>query len=266
MKYAYVTLLSSNNYYPGVIGLFESLKLTNTICKEFVVIVNEDIDSKIIEKFEKLNYKVLKKEKIDFSSFIHNNSFKYWSKTFDKLHVFGLVQYDKIVFLDCDMFILKNIDELFSMPHLSGAISGKSMVNDWDGINSGLMVIKPEEGIVPKLINVIYSHDFGKDIGDQDIINYYYDWPNKDLAITEYYNIFADYVDLYINEYNYNPSKISGIHFIGQIKPWMLDGEQVNNYIDKYKKENRKYQLFYFTNYLELIDSIEDKNERRNYC
>ena len=36
MNYAFVTVLSTNNYYKGVVALFESIKNTNTKYNNFV--------------------------------------------------------------------------------------------------------------------------------------------------------------------------------------------------------------------------------------
>ena len=254
MKCAYVTLLSTNEYYPGVVAMFESLKLTKPKYHDFVVIINETINRDIINKLEKRGYLVIKKDKIDFSSIVSNNSFTYWINTFDKLHIFELTEYDKIIYLDSDLFIVKNIDDLFDMPHLSGAISGKECYNEWDGINSGLMVIVPEEGILTKLLNVISTHKFDKDIGDQDIINYYYDWPNKNLAISEKYNIFYNLIDYYIEKLKYNPNDVRCIHYIGSRKPWMYSKKEINSKIFELIKENKKYELFYFRKYLEILE------------
>ena len=61
MNYAYVTVLSTNDYYKGVIVLFESLKQTNPKYNNFVVLVNENIDKEIINDFNNRGYKVINK-------------------------------------------------------------------------------------------------------------------------------------------------------------------------------------------------------------
>ena len=143
MKYAFVTVLSTNNYYKGVVALFESIKKTNTKYNNYVVVVNEDIHNYIINDLKNRGYIVIKKDKITFDS-VDNKVYKYWHNTFDKFHVFDLDEYDKIVYLDSDMMVVKNIDELFDLPHMSAVIAGKDMVNEWEEIGSGLMVIEPK--------------------------------------------------------------------------------------------------------------------------
>lgn len=258
MKYAFVTVLSTNNYYKGVVALFESIKKTNTKYNNYVVVVNEDIHNYIINDLKNRGYIVIKKDKITFDS-VDNKVYKYWHNTFDKFHVFDLDEYDKIVYLDSDMMVVKNIDELFDLPHMSAVIAGKDMVNEWEEIGSGLMVIEPKNGTKDALINTLKNTDYKKDIGDQDVIETHFDWKNQNLAISENYNLFADYVDYYINNLNYSTDNIAVIHFIGSRKPWMLNKKDREKYLYECKSKNRINLLNYLTKYYELIDSIGKK-------
>ncbi len=256
MNYAYVTLLSTNNYYKGVVALFESLKLTNPVYNNFVVVVNENIDNTIIDDLKNRGYIVIKKNSIDASKYCENTSYKYWINTFDKLNVFELTEFDKILYLDCDLYINKNIDELFSLPNLSAVISGKEYVKEWVEMNSGLIVIEPEEGLVNKMLEVLKNTKFDKDIGDQDIINYYFDWKNKDLAISEIYNMYYFLIDYYVNALGYKSNEFRVVHFIGERKPWMMDDEEIENYRRNTIEENKMGELFYFNKYMDIIKKI----------
>lgn len=53
-KYAYVTMLSTDSYLPGVLALFESIKKTNTEINDFVVIVNQEIKKETISRLKKM--------------------------------------------------------------------------------------------------------------------------------------------------------------------------------------------------------------------
>ncbi len=257
MNYAYVTVLSTNSYYEGVVALFESLKKTNPKYNKFVVVINETIDKDIKEDLKRRGYILIEKPKIDASSLIDNKSYGYWVNTFDKLYVFELTDFDKIVYLDSDMYIAKNIDELFDMPHMSGAISGKEHVKDWDGINSGMMVIVPEKGILDKMKDILVNHKFDKDVGDQDIINEYFNWKDLNLAISENYNMFHYLVDSYINEYNYHFKDIKIVHFIGSKKPWMYSDEDILHFRLDCQINKEKYKLFFFDEYMDIINNIK---------
>ena len=258
MKYAYVTVLSTNNYYKGVVALFESIKKTNTKINNFVVIVNEDIYDYIINDFISRGYIVKKKKKLQFD-FVKNNNYQYWQNTFDKFYVFDLEEYDKIVYLDSDMYIARNIDELFNYPHMSAAIAGKDMVNSWVELGSGMMVIKPKQHTSEKLIETLKNTKFDKDIGDQDVIEAYYDWKNQNLSISENYNLFASFIDYYINNLGYNVNEIGVVHFIGSVKPWMLNKRERQIFLEERKEKNEVYYAQFFNKYIDIIDSIGKK-------
>ena len=258
MKYAFVTVLSTNNYYKGVVALFESIKRTNTKYNNFVVVVNEDIFEYIIDDLKRRGYYVIRRNKIVFNSINYNN-YKYWQNTFDKFHVFDLIEFDKIVYLDSDMIVVKNIDELFDFPHMSAVVAGRDRVNEWKEICSGLMVIEPKLGTADGLINTLKNTNFNKEIGDQDVIEKYFDWKNKNLAISENYNLFADYLDYYINDLGYSNDKIAVVHFIGSKKPWMLNKKE-REVLLKNNFENKKtFYNSYLIKYLNILDKVGKK-------
>lgn len=122
---------------------------------------------------------MIEKGSIDASEYVNNNSFQYWIHTFDKLNIFELIEFEKILYLDSDLYINKNIDELFDFPNMSVVIAGKGYVKEWVEMNSEVIVIEPEYGLKDKMIHILKNEKFDKNIGDQDIINRYFDWKNK---------------------------------------------------------------------------------------
>lgn len=254
MKYAYVTVLSTNNYYEGVVALFESLKLTNPKYTEFVVVANETVDKSILDALSNRGYKIIIKNRIQ-ATFIKNEIYKHWSNTFDKFNIFDLTEYDKIVYLDSDMYISQNIDELFDMRDMSATVAGKTYYKEWNEINSGLMVIVPKKGILEGLIEALNSGHFTKSVGDQNVIDYYFDWHNKkELEISEKYNLFAFLIDYYFKHYDYNREMVKVIHFIGSQKPWMMTEEEINNHRNKLISEEKPNELYYFDKYIEILN------------
>eukprot|EP00963_Diacronema_lutheri_P009620 scaffold868_cov351-Pavlova_lutheri.AAC.11 len=63
---------------------------------------------------------------------------------YSKLNVFRLYKFSKIVYLDADTLVLRNIDELFYRPSLSAAPD----VVPPDNFNTGVMVIRPSEQLL----------------------------------------------------------------------------------------------------------------------
>ena len=62
----------------------------------------------------------------------------YHRGSFGKLNILRLTQFDKVVFLDSDCQVVRNIDNLASVPSPSAAFHAPD-----DGINSGVMVLSP---------------------------------------------------------------------------------------------------------------------------
>ena len=147
--------------------------------------------------------------------------------------IFGLTQFEKIVFLDSDIYILHSLDHLFEMPHMSAMIAGKSYPGneDWVDLTSGIMTIVPEEGLVQKLTQVIPQVLAEKgSCGDQDILQAYYtNWVNQpELNMGEKYGIIAGYASYYEKTLGYkytnvvdDPKSVAIMHYAGEKKPWM---------------------------------------------
>ena len=255
-----------------MIVLHDSVIRTNTRYP-FVVAVSSSIPAKIDNELRLRGIHVIRLPKsIEIPSDFKETS-GHWGNTFDKIFLFGLSEFSKLVYLDSDMLVLKNLDELFEKPHLSAVAAGHLEHSDWTRLNSGLMVIEPEDQLPGKIVA-----SFGRameevralgnnKIGDQDIINAYYsDWPSqKYLHLDEGYNLFFTDIDIYIDRHDYkmpvlnenNIRDIRVIHFVGRHKPWMKwsNAKHFFKFI-KNKKScswERKAFLIYLSNLKSLI-------------
>ena len=233
---SFVTLLSTESYLPGVLALNESLRRYQSKYP-MLVVVSSGIKSITKDILEKSGMRVVTcSQGMEVPVEIKNKS-GHWGNTFDKIYIFGLTDYSKLVYVDSDMIMLRNIDELFDKPHMSAVSAGKFLYPDWIRLNSGIMVIEPERGLTEKIMMMLDKSLLevaalgGKALGDQDLINAYYpDWPRStELHLDEGYNIFQSHLDLYIDKGSYAfPSdkiplkkQVSIVHFIGKDKPWM---------------------------------------------
>ncbi|GBG76892.1 hypothetical protein CBR_g23106 [Chara braunii] len=89
---------------------------------------------------------------------------------FDKINAWLLTEYSKVVFLDVDMLVLDNLDELFDRPEPAAAPD----IYIGNRFNSGLMVLKPSQATYTDLASATsrlpsYNH------GDQGFFNSYFD-------------------------------------------------------------------------------------------
>ena len=115
-NYAYVTLLSSVEYLFGVLILNQSLK--NVKSKyPLVVCVTNDLfsNNKIIDILTKESIPYYLVRKLQYNK---NNSLKgNILNTASKIQIFQLQEFDKMVYIDSDVLVLKNIDNLFNYPN-----------------------------------------------------------------------------------------------------------------------------------------------------
>lgn len=150
-----------------------------------------------------------------------------WSGTFDKLLVFSLTEYDKLVFIDSDMMVLGNLDGLFDCPHMSACCDG---LYDKVNLNSGLMVIEPtdDEDQMKRMLELtdVLSQD-KQARGDQDVIRALYPEWSKDerLHLPVSYNTFIDEAARNCSKLGYDidaggEKSVRVVHFIGPDKPW----------------------------------------------
>jgi glycogenin len=143
---AYIPLLSTESYAPGVFALHEAPRRSGTP-HPFVVAISSHIPSKFYAMFERqgmLVRRITKSTAIP-KEMIEGNG--HWSHTFDKVHLFGLAEFDKLAYVDADMRVLSNMNKLFEKPHMSAVPAGVLVHPDWTRLYGGLLVIEPESGL-----------------------------------------------------------------------------------------------------------------------
>ncbi|WP_345827991.1 glycosyltransferase family 8 protein [Erwinia sp. HDF1-3R] len=112
---AWATLLTQPGYAVGVRALSTSLKKAGSIYP-LVVMVTENIDVATRQSLEDLGCRVQEVQALSpDSSLKHNYANARFSEVWTKLAAWKLTDYDRIVFLDADMLVTQNMDELFSL-------------------------------------------------------------------------------------------------------------------------------------------------------
>ena len=239
-NYAYLTISTGKSYLLGIMAMYLSLKQTGTKIPLYAMLPSDLVkeEEKLCEQLKKSGINIIEynnsisipQQLIDNNE---NHGDRRFSHTFDKLLVFEQTQFDKIVYLDADIYILHNLDHLFQLPHMSAMIAGKSYPGneDWVDLTSGIMTIVPEQGLSAKFEKLIPDVISTKGIcGDQDILQAYYsDWPqHPELDMGEKYGVIAYYAKYYEKHLGYkytnnvaDPHSVAVIHYAGEKKPWM---------------------------------------------
>lgn len=239
-NYAYITISTSKSYLLGIMAMYLSLKQTGTKIPLYAMLPRDLVkeEEKLCEQLKENGINIIEynnsisipQQLIDNNE---NHGDRRFSHTFDKLLVFEQTQFDKIVYLDADIYILHNLDHLFQLPHMSAMIAGKSYPGneDWVDLTSGIMTIVPEQGLSARFEKLIPDVISAKGIcGDQDILQAYYsDWSqHPELDMGEKYGVIAYYAKYYEKHLGYkytnnvaDPHSVAVIHYAGEKKPWM---------------------------------------------
>ena len=208
-KFAYVTIVTSQDYVFAAQTMAKSLKRYTTY--PIVAIVNKHIHYQPLESFfdtiVPVEPIISKDSRIDLIE-------RPLESTFTKFYAWTLTDFDKVVYLDSDMIVLQNIDDLFQKDELSAAPD----VGWPDCFNSGLMVLKPDYIIYEELR--FQAVEFGSfDGADQGLLNDYFPNWNR-LPFT--YNVTVSVAPVY----SYKPAylrykdNVKVLHYFGATKPW----------------------------------------------
>ena len=235
---AYVTCISNLNddgFLRGVLVLHKSLMLTNPKYP-FYCLVSDVVPSDAIAKLEAHGINVIIKPQIDVSAYTGRKNDDYDSRFF-KLKIFELDEFEKIVFLDADMLIMKNIDDLFDYEPISVCKDDYQFTGlkniDNPGCNSGLMVISPDQDMYNKCVQYIpEAIKNGSHGDDQKIISHFLDNPTW---LSPAYNMTSVMMDTACYREHYFNLKYKDIrifHYTWTWKPFMYEHFPIKRFIN----------------------------------
>ncbi|GJX42369.1 inositol phosphorylceramide glucuronosyltransferase 1 [Tanacetum coccineum] len=228
-KEAYVTLLYGDEFLLGVRVLGKSIRDTKTT-REMVVLVSDGVSSYAKKLLMADGWIVTPISLLQNPNQVRPTRF--WG-VYTKLKIFNMTDYKKVVYLDADTIVVKNIDDLFKC--------GKFCANlkHSERLNSGVMVVEPSAELFNDMVSkvtTLYSYTGG----DQGFLNTYYagfesarvfnpeisaevvnSKPVPDMErLSTLYN--AD-VGLYMlaNKWMVDEKELRVIHYtLGPLKPW----------------------------------------------
>ncbi|XP_059311200.1 putative UDP-glucuronate:xylan alpha-glucuronosyltransferase 5 [Lycium ferocissimum] len=200
---AYVTVLhSSEAYVCGAIALAQSIIQTNST-RDLVLLADDSISLKSLHGLRAAGWKIKKIKRIR-SPHAQKKAYNEWN--YSKLRIWQLIEYDKVIFIDSDFVVFRNIDQFFSYPELSAA------GNDGYIFNSGVMIIEPSKCKFQNLMNKRFEVG-SYNGGDQGFLNemfvWWHRWPTKLNTLKIFGN--SSYRDLPDDSYT--------VHYLG-LKPW----------------------------------------------
>ncbi|KAF6154778.1 hypothetical protein GIB67_032390 [Kingdonia uniflora] len=204
-RQAYVTVLhSSETYVCGAITLAQSIIQTNTT-KDLVLLADKSITEKSRRALQTAGWKIKNIDRIR-SPYAKRGAYNEWN--YSKLRIWQLSEYDKIIFIDSDVIILKNIDKFFVFPQLSAVGNDKML------FNSGLMSIEPSNCVFKSLMKkrrTLFSYNGG----DQGFLNEAFTWWHRLPKRLNRLKFFSPGS----NTEHKLPETLLAIHYVG-LKPW----------------------------------------------
>jgi len=227
----YLSVITTDDYAVGAVALWESLRATNPQ-HGLVVVVTKTVSERCEQALRRAGLTTLRVDRQLQRPQKSESALRHWDNTFNKLLMFELVQYEKVVYLDSDMLVLRNLDHLFERPHMSAAVPDKLMPGheSWVQLCSALMVVEPQAGLTEAIMQHVPAVEGRmKSFSDQDLLHEHFpDWPSHpELELPQGYGIFPDSIDRYVKQLGYNlnftaPDQrtIAVVHFVGSRKPW----------------------------------------------
>lgn len=147
----------------------------------------------------------------------HAQKSSYNEYNYSKFRLWQLTHYAKLVFIDSDIVVLRNLDLLFSFPQLS------AVGNDGVIFNSGIMVIEPSNCTFNLLMQQ-RKHVRSYNGGDQGYLNEMFVWWHRlPRRVNFLKNFWSNKTAEFARKnalFGAEPAKLYAIHYLG-LKPWL---------------------------------------------
>lgn len=231
-KFAYVTLVTNDDFAKGARGLLQSLHACGVA---HPLLVMATYTSTEVDALAKLGAEILPVAHPDVSAAfcrrhgrknIHARSpFTKGTKpafhdpldNFCKLQLWQLTDYDRLVFLDADTLMLRPCDRLFAYPEFSAAPNLYAELTDMHRLNSGVFVAKPSGETYAQMIAALDAPEAYWPRTDQTFLQTFFpDWHGLPYTYNCLQYVYVNLPDLW------RWDRLNLIHYQYE-KPWQTD-------------------------------------------
>lgn len=224
---AYVSILSDSEELNNILILSENLKQINSNF-EFICLISKNINYEVQEI---LRYFDIKFEFFSEDLYTNFNQEEIFFKNLDILGIFLLEKYNKIIYLDNSLIVLKNIDYMFN---LSDNFFSFSFIQSYNNYNIDFFVVSPSIVIYN---NFLKEYQVEKSYNCYDLLNNFF----KDNAVfLQNSVVLKEIIDRKIQKnsflnkdnkifnivkkYNNNTeSEKIFVKFVGKVQPYKID-------------------------------------------
>lgn len=194
IRTAFATLVTNADYALGATALVRSLVLSGTFA-DILVMHTGGVAPNDLAAVEALGVRLVPVDLLPTSDAfnarhakraIHGaNPFTKGRKpdfhtpldNFAKLRLWEFEEYDRIVFLDADTLVVRNIDRLFGYPEFSAAPNVYESLADFHRLNSGVFVAQPSRKTFGDMLTMLDAPDAYWPRTDQTFLQSFFpDW------------------------------------------------------------------------------------------
>ncbi|MBA3546851.1 MAG: glycosyltransferase family 8 protein [Nannocystis sp.] len=221
MKRAYVTMVCcGDTYLPGAQALARSLDETGSRLPR-IVMVTPDVPDAVNRELAACGWDPYPVAPIVNPHRDCELLYPRFGLSFTKLRAFDLNEFDRLVFLDADTLVLRNIDSLFNRPCLAAAPDFFMP----DRFNTGVMVLEPSRPLFMKMLTAL-AHAPSYDGGDQGFLNWFWsDWWEMPVAhrLRSGYNLHHFIFQFMLAHPSLRQHCLDQVHVVHYTlqKPWM---------------------------------------------
>ena len=233
---AMVTLLTDDSFLPGVQVLVFTFKKYHPNV-EVVVLVTPDVTKTTKFILKRSGVKVRKVENIPMPKNppnidVERETNPNWSSCgLTKLRIWGLSEYERVIYIDADCAILSSLDYLFSLPLGTLGFAAAPDIFPPDCFNAGVLVVRPDSSVFQDMLSKA-EHLQSYDGGDTGFLNAYYDkWFDAEKSNRLDFSYNAQRI-MHWMTYSTSPGYwqalcrrgVKILHFSSSPKPWNLEG------------------------------------------
>lgn len=211
---AYATILHSSEFYVcGAIALAQSIRMSGST-KDLIILVDKKVGEEKREGLRAAGWQVREIRRIR-NPRAEKDSYNEWN--YSKFRLWQLTDYDKIIFIDSDLLILRNLDFLFDLPEISATGNSRFI------FNSGMMVIEPSNCTFSFLLR--HRRDIvSYNGGDQGYLNEVFTWwhriPKRMNYLKHFWSNDTEEFEMKTSLFGADPPELYVLHYLG-IKPWL---------------------------------------------
>lgn len=143
MNYLYTTLITSNDYTMGAIGLVISSR-EQKIKYPFIVMVTDNVTNTYLLDEANIQYRIFPYKEL--------TSKEDYYFTINKLYAYEFAEYERIMFIDADIILFTSLDYLIENNELYFiAHQPRQSYHKWSKIWGGLFIVPPMPGLIERI-------------------------------------------------------------------------------------------------------------------